>query len=232
MDFPTPLVRGILVRRYKRFLADVVLENGDEVVAHCANPGAMTGLAEPGMTVWLEDRRGAGTKLGWSWKLVELTGGHFAVIDTSLANRVVAEALADGAVPELAGYPDIAREVTLEKGTRIDFRLSGPGGAIWVEVKSVTLRRNGRLGEFPDSVTARGAKHLATLQSSVTSGSKAAMLYVMNRTDSDHLGIAADIDRAYGQAFGAARAAGVQMLCHGIRISPTGITLGPPLPVD
>ena len=219
------------MRRYKRFLADVVLENGGEVVAHCANPGAMTGLADPGMAVWLEDRRDAGTKLGWSWKLAELPGGHFAVIDTSLANRVVAEALADGMVPALAAYPDIAREVTLEKGSRIDFRLSGPTGAIWVEVNSVTLRRDGRLGEFPDSVTARGARHLATLQASVASGSKAAMLYVMNRTDCDSLAIAADIDPAYGRAFEAARAGGVEMLCHGIRIAPTGITLGPPLKV-
>jgi sugar fermentation stimulation protein A len=130
MDFPTPLRRGKLVRRYKRFLADVVLDDGTETTAHCANPGAMTGLADPGLTVWLEDRRHHGTKLDWSWKLAELPTGHFAVIDTALANRVVAEALEAGRVPDLADHPEIEREVKLDKGSRIDFRLSGTAGPI------------------------------------------------------------------------------------------------------
>ena len=127
MRFASPLIRGTLVRRYKRFLADVMLEDGREVTAHCANPGAMLGLNAAGTRVWLEPVGDPRRKLGFAWRLVELEGGHFAGIDATLPNRLVAEALAEGAIPRLAGYASVRPEVRYGTRSRIDFLLSGSG---------------------------------------------------------------------------------------------------------
>ncbi|RMH46503.1 MAG: DNA/RNA nuclease SfsA [Alphaproteobacteria bacterium] len=234
MEFPAPLQPARLIRRYKRFLADIRLPDGSEAVAHCPNPGSMQGLAEPGTPILVMPAAArGGARLPWSWKLVELGGGHLAGIDATLPNRVVAEALRAGAIPALAGYREIAAEVTLAPGTRIDFRLSAPDRPpMWLEVKNVHLRRTGDLAEFPDSVTRRGARHLEALAHAVARGERAAMLYVVQRTDCRRFGLARDIDPAYGSAFAAAHAAGVTMLCHATRITPGGVWLDAPLPVE
>lgn len=232
MRFQTELVPATLTRRYKRFLADVVLPDGREVVAHCPNPGAMTGLATPGMTVWLEPNDDPKKKLKHGWRLTELGGGDFACIDTGIANRVVAEALAARAIPALAAYDTARAEVKYDEGSRVDFLLTedgpGAGSDLWLEVKSVTLRRTGQLAEFPDTTTARGARHLGALARRVEAGDRAMVLYVVMRTDCTHMTIASDIDPAYAAAHAAA--AGVETLCHLAHISGKEVTIGPPLP--
>lgn len=228
MEFPTPLVPARLIRRYKRFLADARLDTGEEVNAHCPNPGSMMGLSDPGLRIWLEPNDDPRKKLKYGWRLAELGDGHWAGIDTAVPNRVVAEALATGAIPELADYPSVRAEVPYgTERSRIDFLLSGGGRPDgYVEVKNVHLRRNGALAEFPDSVTARGAKHLRELAAIAAKGQRAVMLYLVQRTDCDRLAMAADLDPAYAQAFLAARAAGVEMLCYSTRIDRHGVTLG------
>lgn len=233
MRFASPLLRGTLVRRYKRFLADVSLEDGREVTAHCANPGAMLGLSAPGTIVWLEPSGDPRRKLGFVWRLVELDGGRFVGIDTTLPNRLVAEALAEGRIPGLAGYAAVRPEVRYGANSRVDFHLSGPGRPdAWVEVKNVHLRRAGSLAEFPDSVTARGAKHLHELALVAAAGQRAVMLYVVQRTDCARFALAADLDPAYAAAFAAARAAGVEVIAHAAAIDRAGVRLGDALPVE
>lgn len=232
MDFAQPLVRGVLLRRYKRFLADVELEDGRAVTVHCANPGAMTGLAAPGTPVWLEPASDPKRKLQWSWRLVELPGGHWAGIDTGVPNRVAAEALAARAVPELAAYGSVRPEVRYGAKSRVDFLLTEPGlPDAYVEVKNVHLRREGELAEFPDSVTARGTRHLEELAAMAEAGARAVMLYIVQRTDCVRMGLAADIDPAYSAAFARAAAAGVEALAHGTYIDAGGVRLGPALPI-
>lgn len=234
MRFPSPLVPARLIRRYKRFLADAVLEDGDEVTVHCPNPGAMLGLREEGARIWLLPNDDPRKKLDYGWRLVELDGGHFAGIDAGLPNRLVGEALAEGRIPGLSGYSGIRPEQRYgSEQSRIDFLLSEPGRRdAFVEVKNCHLRREGDWAEFPDCVTERGAKHLRELARVVEAGGRAVMLYVVQRTDCARFRLAPDLDPAYAEAFDAARAAGVEVLCHGTDISPTGITLTGPLPVD
>ncbi|MEL7098168.1 MAG: DNA/RNA nuclease SfsA [Pseudomonadota bacterium] len=228
MRFQTELVPGVLTRRYKRFLADVVLPDGREVVAHCPNPGAMTGLAEPGTTVWLEPNDDPRKKLKFGWRLTELPGG-FACIDTGIANRVVAEALTARQIPALAGYETFRPEVKYDEGSRVDFLLSGGGPDLWLEVKSVTLRRSGTLAEFPDTKTARGAKHLGALARRAAAGDRAMVLYMVMRTDCTEMAVAADIDPGYAAARDIAR--GVETLCHAAHITGKSVELGQQLPV-
>ena len=232
MRFARPLVRGTLVRRYKRFLADVMLEDGTAVTAHCANPGAMLGLNAPGTAVWLEPTDAPGRKLGHSWRLVELEGG-FVGIDASLPNRLVAEALAEGRIPALAGYATVRPEVRYGTRSRVDFLLTGPGlPDTYLEVKNVHLSRETGLAEFPDSVTARGARHLAELAAMVAAGHRAVMLYVVQRTDCVRFRISGDLDPTYARAFAAAHAGGVETLAHATRITPEGVWIDGALPVE
>jgi sugar fermentation stimulation protein A len=232
MRFATPLVRGRLIRRYNRFLADVALDGGETVTAHCPNSGSMMGLNAPGLPVWLEPVDGPARKLRFGWRLVELPGGHWAGIDTQTPNRIVGEALRAGAIPALAAYGSVRAEVPYGTRSRVDFLLEGEGlPPAFVEVKNVHLRRSGTLAEFPDCVTARGAKHLGELARVVGQGARAVMLYVVQRTDCDALAMAADLDPGYAAAFAAARAAGVEALAHGCTIAPEGVTLAGPLPI-
>jgi sugar fermentation stimulation protein A len=232
MRFARPLVRGRLVRRYKRFLADVILDDGSEVTAHCPNPGAMLGLAEPGAAVWLEPAP-PGRKLGFGWRLVELGDGHLAGIDTGVPNRIVAEALAEGRVPALAAYRTVPQEVRYGERSRVDFLLSAPGlPDAYVEVKNVHLRRTGRSAEFPDCVTTRGARHLRELAAMVSAGHRAITLYVVQRTDCTCLRLAGDLDPGYAAAFAAARASGVEAAAHATTIDRTGVLLAGPLPIE
>lgn len=228
MRFQTPLVPAVLIRRYKRFLADIRLEDGREVVAHCPNPGAMTGLAAPGTVIWVEPNDDPRKKLKYGWRLCVLAGGHMAAIDTGLANRVVRGALAAGQIDALTGYNDIRPEQRYGAGSRIDFLLRGAGRrAAYVEVKSVTLARQPGLAEFPDTVTARGARHLQELATVAEGGQRAVLLYLVQRSDCDAVTVAADIDPTYAAALHTARAAGVEVLAHRAAITPEGITLGP-----
>lgn len=229
MRFPTPLAPARLIRRYKRFLADMEWPDGRQQTVHCPNPGAMTGLDTPGLHCWLAPAA-PGAKLRWGWRLAELPGGAMAVIDTGLANRVVAEALAAGGVPGLPPYDSIRPEVRLDADSRIDFRLDGPDGPFWLEVKSVTLSRDG-WAEFPDSRTLRGARHLRALTAAAQRGEGAAMLYLLARDDCERIRIAADIDPDYARAFAQAQAAGVRMLGLATTITPQGISAAHTVPV-
>ncbi|MGR3501799.1 DNA/RNA nuclease SfsA [Pseudaestuariivita sp.] len=229
MRFPTPLVRGTLIRRYKRFLADVTLADGREVTAHCANPGSMMGLAEPGMCVWLEPNDDPKKKLKFGWRLVEVPGG-FVGVDTGAANRIVREALEARSVEGLLPYETFRAEVKYGNGSRVDFLLEG-ARPHYLEVKSVTLSRSRGLAEFPDSVTARGAKHLGELAAMVAEGCDATLLYLVQRSDCDRVSVAADIDPSYASALAEARAAGVQVRALGTEITPEGIRAGRALPV-
>lgn len=234
MRFQTPLVPARLIRRYKRFLADVVLEDsGVEVTAHCPNPGAMLGLKDEGMRVWLEPNDDPKKKLKYGWRLAELDEGHLAGIDTGVPNRVVGEALRGKAIFELADYDIIRPEVPYGTGSRIDFLLTQTGlPDAYVEVKNVHLRRDGDWAEFPDCVTVRGAKHLRELIEVKQNGGRAVMLYLVQRTDCTKLRLAADLDPVYAHTFDMARSAGVEVLCYGTHINREGVGISEPLPVD
>ena len=230
MRFQTDLVPARLIRRYKRFLADCTLEDGREVVAHCANPGSMMGLAEPGTKIWLEPNNDPKKKLKFGWRLVDHENGHFTGVDTSLPNRALKTALLARQVPTLDAYLLVRPEVKYGSNSRIDFLLSGDDlPDCYVEVKSVTLNRSAGLAEFPDSVTARGAKHLAELAEVARAGHRAVLLYLVQRTDCTDVAMAADIDPIYAAAHAEATAAGVETLAIGTDISPQEITLAAPL---
>ncbi len=231
MRFPEPLIEGRLRRRYKRFLADVELPSGEVVTAHCANPGAMLGLAEPGAEVWLSPQSGSGRKLAYSWELIRV-GRHLVGINTGRPNALVAEAIAAGGIAELAGYPELRREVKYGENSRIDILLYGGGRPdCYVEVKNVHLMRAVGLAEFPDSVTARGTKHLAELGRIAAAGQRAVMLYLVQRTDCLAFALAEDIDPAYAAAFTEALASGVEALCYNCILSLDRIVVNRALPI-
>ena len=232
MKFPAPLIPATLIRRYERFLADARLETGEDVTAHCPNPGSMMGLAEPGMRVWLEPNEDPKKRLRFGWRLVELPGGHWSGIDTAVPNRVVKEALLARGIAELASYGRVRPEVKYGTNSRVDFLLSEPGlPDAYVEVKNVHLRREADWAEFPDSVTKRGARHLDELSAVAAAGQRAVVLYLVQRTDCGRMKLAADLDPAYADAFARAAKAGVEMLCYGTRIDRSGVRIGERLPV-
>ena len=233
MKFPTPLIEGVLVQRYKRFLADVRLASGEVVVAHCANPGSMLSVKDPGAKVWLSPAADPARKLRYTWELIAV-GDGLVGINTGHPNRIVAEAITAGKIKELAGYPVLKREQKYGKNSRIDILLEGPGRpACYVEVKNVTLKRGpGDLAEFPDAVTERGAKHLREMTDIVKAGGRAVMVYLVQRTDCRRFSIAGDIDPGYARELAAARAAGVEALCYGCRLGLDAITVAGPLTLD
>lgn len=224
MRFQTDLIPATLLRRYKRFLADIRLEDGREVTAHCPNPGSMMGLSEPGTKVWVEPNNDPKKKLKFGLRIVELDGA-MVVVDTGVANRVVKEALFSGLVPGLEG--DVRAEVKYGENSRSDFLVTQDQKKIWVEVKSVTLSRQVGLAEFPDAKTARGAKHLAVLADQVGNGDRAVMLYLVSRDDCDRFAVAADIDPVYAAAEAEACAAGVEILVFPVEITPEQVVFVP-----
>jgi len=220
MRFTEPLIPATLVKRYKRFLADVVLSSGEEITAHVANPGAMIGLAAPGSRVWLSKSSNTKRKLPYSWELVE--------VDLGAGPELIAAA----AIPERAGYTTSRREVNYGKNSRIDFLLEASGRPpCYVEVKNVHLMRSPNLAEFPDSVTARGTKHLDELAVVAAAGSRAVMLFLIQIGSAARFALARDIDPAYGAAFDRARAAGVEALAYRCLIEHEAITLAGPVPI-
>jgi sugar fermentation stimulation protein A len=228
MDFPQPLTRGQLLRRYKRFFADVALEDGSEITAHCPNPGAMLGLSAPGQACWLSRSDDPKRKLAHTLELVEAEGA-LTVVNTLHPNRLVAEALAADAIPELSGYAAHRREVRYGAASRVDFLLEGAGRPAWVEVKGVTLHRGEGLAEWPDCVSARGARHAEELGEMARLGDRAVVLFVVLRPDCERFAVAADLDPAFAAAFERVRQAGVETLVYGCEVSPERVTLGRPL---
>ena len=232
MKFPDPLIRGRLIKRYKRFLSDVELESGEVVVAHCANSGSMLSVMEPGSEVWLSPARNPERKLRYTWELVKV-GDTFVGINTALPNGIVEEAILDGKIPELGGYENLRREVKYGKNSRIDILLEDPSRpTCYVEVKNVTLRRGLEKGcpvEFPDSVTTRGAKHLDELSDMVNEGHRSVMMYLVQREDGTTFTIAGDIDPDYKAALDKAIAAGVEVLCYECSIDTDGIEVSKPV---
>jgi len=230
LNLTQPLARGRLVQRYKRFFADVVLDDGREVTAHCPNPGAMLGLNTPGFTVWVSAADGAKRKLAWTLELVEADGGLVG-INTLHPNRLTAEALATDAIPELAGYAVHRREVKMGEASRVDFVLEDPARPrCWLEVKNCHLRRAGTLAEFPDCVAVRSARHLRELSARVAEGDRAVQLFVIQRMDCDRFAACADLDPVYAAALTAAARAGVEVLAYACDISTNGISISRPIP--
>ena len=183
MRFQTPLVPGRLIKRYKRFLADVILDDGRQVTAHCANPGAMIGLQEPGLRVWLEPNDDPKKKLKFGWRVAQLDSGAWVGIDTSLPNKIIHEALRDHKIAPLAEYDTIQPEQKYGANSRVDFLLSAPAlPQAYVEVKNVHLLRSGDWAEFPDTVTARGLKHLGVLGDMAEAGHRAVLIYCVQHT--------------------------------------------------
>jgi len=232
MQFPTPLQTGRLVKRYKRFLADIVLDTGEAITAHCANPGSMMGVAPEGAKVWVSKSASKTRKLPYSWELVELEDTLVA-INTSNPNKIAAEAVENSMIPELSGYDSLRREVKYGENSRIDLLLDGGRRQqpCYVEIKNVHLRREPKLAEFPDSVTARGAKHLAELSTVAGNGDRAVMLFVVQRMDCLEFSPAADIDPKYDEALRSAVDAGVETLCYDCEITTTEVVLRRALPI-
>lgn len=230
MLFPQPLVRGRLVQRYKRFFADVVLDDGTETTAHCPNPGAMLGLNHPGLGVWLSRSEDPKRKLAHTLELVEADGGLVGV-NTMNPNRLVAEALANDWIAEVAGYDSIRREVKYGVGSRVDFLLrSEARPPLWLEVKNCHFRRDGRLAEFPDCVAARSLKHLKELSNEVEKGARAVQLFVIQRTDCEEFEACHDLDPAYAAGLKTAADQGVEVLCYACDISPEEIRIARRIP--
>lgn len=225
MDFPQPLSRGVLINRYKRFFADVTLESGEEITAHCPNPGAMLGLNMPGLGVWLSRSDDPKRKLAWTLEMVE-DRGALAGVNTMHPNRLVAEALAADAIPELTGYDVHRREVKYGEASRVDFLLEkGTGERCWLEVKNCHLRREGPLAEFPDCVAARSTKHLKELEAMVAAGDRAVVLFTVQREDCEAFSACHDLDPAFATALERVADAGVEVLVYGCGMSPDAIRI-------
>ncbi len=235
MQFPTPLLRGTLIQRYKRFLADVRLDDGTQVTATCPNTGSMIGLRDPGQIVWLSTSDSPTRKYKHTWELVEHNlgaGPSLVGVNTNHPNKIVAEAIASSGLAAFEGYATIERERKYGKNSRIDIRLTDPvKGTAYVEIKNVHMSRHAGRAEFPDSVTERGTKHLVELSDMVREGHRAAMLYLIQRADVDALSLARDVDPKYVAAFELAAAAGVEMFALKCKMTVTGIDVDKLVPI-
>ena len=231
MRFPQPLSRGRLLARYKRFFADVALDDGQVVTAHVPNSGRMLGLLGPDAPCWLSCSDAPGRRLPWTLELMAAPGGAMVGVNTFHPNRLVASAIGEGRVPELAGYGGLRREVRYGIGSRIDILLEGAGRPpCWVEVKNVHLLRTPGLYEFPDCVTDRGRKHLEELARRAEAGDRAVLLFCIQRGDGDRFAAADDCDPAYACALADAAARGVEVLCYDCEVTEGGIRLARRVP--
>ena len=232
MRYSSTLIPGTLARRYKRFLADVVLESGEMTTVHVANPGAMTGLDRPFSRVWLSGSDNPLRKLPLTWELVETdlgSGIEFVGVNTQQPNTLVAEALKEGLIPELRHYTSVRQEVKYGAKSRVDFLLESPSRRpCCLEVKNVHLMRKARV---PDCVTDRGAKHMEELAAAIGSGARAVVLFVIQIASADRFAVARDIDPAFTAAFDVARGQGVQMLAWRCNVNLNGIEIAAPVPI-
>ncbi len=228
MKFHPDLIEAKLVRRYKRFLADVIFMDGIQRTVYCPNPGSMLGLIEKDNKIWVQRSKNLKAKLPFVWKLVELANGTLICIDTQVANKIVYEALSLHKIPGLENYKEIIPEPTMSDGSRLDFLVKlQDRKPCFLEVKSITLSRSVSLAEFPDSITSRGVKHLRLLAEVKSQGFRAIQLYVVQRMDANYFQIAKDIDQSYSKAFEYAKLAGVEILIFRSEITTKGISLGP-----
>lgn len=234
MEFSEPLIPGRLLRRYKRFLADVVLDSGETVTCHCPNTGSMMGCADAGLRVWLSRSDNPKRKYPLGWELVRTASGALVGIHTGRSNALVAEALDLGRIEALDGYAARRAEYTLPGGRmRADWLLRGhPARPDCVlEVKNVTAAVDEGIALFPDAVSERGSRHLGVLAGVVAQGGRAALVYCVQRDDVREVRPADRIDPVYGEALRHAMAAGVEVYALGAAISPEGIELTTPIPV-
>ena len=233
MRFTTALEQGRLVRRYKRFLADIVTDEGEHLCIHCPNTGSMLNCMGEGARVWFQRNSDPKRKLPGTWELVETPQGRLACVNTARANRLVEEALLAGVISELAGFTALKREVAYGvENSRVDFRLDYPAGPAYVEVKSVTLGfGDTAVAAFPDAVTTRGARHLRELAALAREGIRAVQLYCVNLTGIEAVRPASEIDPLFAVALREAVAAGVEVLAYGVELSEQEIRLAHRLPV-
>jgi sugar fermentation stimulation protein A len=230
MDFLRPLERGRLVQRYKRFFADVVMDDGREITAHCPNPGAMLGLNTPGLPAWLSRSDDPKRKLAHTLELVEVDGGLVGV-NTMHPNRLVAEALALDLIPELSGYASVRREVNYGTNSRVDFLLeSEDRPPCWLEIKNCHLSRTAGLAEFPDCVAARSSRHLRELAAMVEAGHRAVALFVVQRTDCEGFMACHELDPVFARTLDEVAAQGVEVLVYACDMAETGVKIARRLP--
>ncbi|MEW6777947.1 MAG: DNA/RNA nuclease SfsA [Bdellovibrionota bacterium] len=232
MKFPA-LFPGTLVKRYKRFLADVRLEDGELVTAHCPNSGSMLGCKEPGSAVYLSKSDNPNRKLQYTWEMIRV-GKAWVGINTARPNALVEEAIREGTIPELSDFETLRREVPYGKNSRIDILLESKGGKrrCYVEVKNTTLAMPGGIVRFPDAVTERGQKHLEELMAAARKGDQAVIFFFVNRSDCDRMGPADHIDPEYGKLLRRAADSGVELLAYRAKVSPKETRLETRLPID
>ena len=232
MNYSKQLLEGRLIKRYKRFLADIELESGEVITAHCANTGAMTGCHPENARVWLSVSDNSKRKYPHSWELVELENKALACINTSITNRVVAEAIDQNLIDELSSYDELRREVVYgNEKSRIDMLLSSQDSRCYVEVKHLTLKLGDELGGFPDAVSLRGQKHLRELMEQVSKGDRAVLLFAVMRNDVERVEPARVIDPEYAKLLATAAEQGVEIMAYKTHISPQGIQLLNRVPV-
>ena len=226
MDFSSKLFKAKFIKRYKRFFSDHILEDGTIVTAHCANTGAMLGVAEEGVTSWLSKSHDPKRKLKWSWELIQ-KDNTFVGINTHNPNKIIQEAILKNKIPELSHYNSLKREVKYGTNSKIDILLTDEVKKdCYVEIKNVHLSRKKGLAEFPDAITSRGKKHLAELSLVSQSGLRAVMLYLIQRNDCNYFKIAEDIDKEYADAFKDAVKAGVEVICIDTILCSSAINIG------
>lgn len=232
MEFPTPLIEGRLLKRYKRFLADIELPSGEVVVAHCPNTGSMKRCQQENARVWLSKSDNPKRKLAYTWELVEVDEQYLACINTGYPNKLVGEAIANGVVEELTGYAEQKAEVKYGEKSRIDWLLTGDDGQkCYVEVKNVTLLEEDGIGYFPDAVTDRGRKHLYELANMVAEGHRAVMFFCVSHMGIDSVTPAVHIDKKYAQACMEVIEKGVEVIAYQVEIDTKGMTVARSVPV-
>ena len=228
-QFPRPLVPGRLVRRYKRFLADVLLEDGEQVTAHCPNSGSMLGCLADEAPVYLSPSDNPRRRTAYTWEMIQI-GGGWVGINTLVPNRLVASAARLGVPPLFTGVEEVRTEVKVSDHSRLDLLVQRRDGPLYLEVKNVTLVQQGQ-ARFPDARTTRGARHLEELMRLAAQGAGAAMVYLVQRGDAGSFAPAEDIDPHYAELYHQARRSGVEILVWQAAVSPQGIHLSRRLPL-